>query len=71
MARGGCGRGRRPHLGTPASALLGRVACSGPGVRSQGRLVTVAEAATLLEILAREDRSAVAGLPGAETVPWT
>ncbi|SIS03064.1 hypothetical protein [Micromonospora avicenniae] len=38
--------------------------------RSQGRLVTVEEAATLLHILAREDRSAMADLPGVKTVPW-
>ncbi|BCJ47971.1 hypothetical protein GCM10010168_23300 [Actinoplanes ianthinogenes] len=38
--------------------------------QSLGRLVTVAEAATLLGVLAREDRSAVADLPGVETVPW-
>jgi hypothetical protein len=38
--------------------------------RSLGRLVTVREAAALLETLAREDRSAVAELPGVETVAW-
>ncbi|GLW31972.1 hypothetical protein [Actinoplanes regularis] len=38
--------------------------------QSLGRLVTVREATALLEILAREDRSAVAGLPGVEAVPW-
>ncbi|MEU4221798.1 hypothetical protein [Actinoplanes sp. NPDC026623] len=38
--------------------------------RSLGRLVTVDEAAGLLAILAREDRSAVADLPGVETVAW-
>ena len=36
--------------------------------QSPGRTVTVEEAATLLEILAREDRSAVADLSGTETV---
>lgn len=38
--------------------------------RSLGRVVTVKEAAALLETLAREDRSAVADLPGVEIVPW-
>ncbi|MFI1995259.1 hypothetical protein [Actinoplanes sp. NPDC020271] len=38
--------------------------------QSRGRVVTVAEAAGLLEILAREDRSAVDELPGAQTVDW-
>jgi hypothetical protein len=38
--------------------------------QSRGLLVTVAEATALLEILAREDRSAVADLPGAQTVAW-
>ncbi|GAA4608379.1 hypothetical protein BJY16_006812 [Actinoplanes octamycinicus] len=38
--------------------------------RSLGRLVTVQEASSLLELLAREDRSAVPELPGVETVAW-
>ncbi|WP_436531279.1 hypothetical protein [Actinoplanes sp. HUAS TT8] len=38
--------------------------------RSWGLLVTVPEAAELLTILAREDRSAVATRPGAESVAW-
>ncbi|MET8154573.1 hypothetical protein ACIBSW_07940 [Actinoplanes sp. NPDC049668] len=38
--------------------------------RSRGLHVTVQEAAALLEILAREDRSAVPDLPDAETIPW-
>ncbi len=38
--------------------------------QSRGRVVTLPEAAGLLEILAREDRSAVADLPGAEDVDW-
>ncbi|WIN00660.1 hypothetical protein ACTOB_004379 [Actinoplanes oblitus] len=38
--------------------------------QSRGRLVSVREATTLLEILAREDRSAVAELPGVETIAW-
>ncbi|WP_433384069.1 hypothetical protein ACQPZX_23080 [Actinoplanes sp. CA-142083] len=42
-----------------------------PGAESsQGRVVSVPEAAALLEILAREDRSAVADLPGVQTVAW-
>jgi hypothetical protein len=38
--------------------------------RSHGRRVTVEEATTQLEIPARKDRSAVAELPGVDTVPW-
>lgn len=38
--------------------------------QSRGRVVTLLEAASLLEILAREDRSAVDDLPGIETVDW-
>ncbi|BCY10093.1 hypothetical protein [Actinoplanes sp. L3-i22] len=38
--------------------------------RSWGLLATVEEAAGLLRILAREDRSAVTDLPGAESIAW-
>lgn len=38
--------------------------------RSRGRVVTTEEAANLLEILARQDRSGVDELPGTETIPW-
>ncbi|GID92441.1 hypothetical protein ACFQFC_40400 [Amorphoplanes digitatis] len=38
--------------------------------RSHGLHVTVQQATTLLEILSREDRSAVTDLPDAETITW-